>query len=761
VEVPAYQEITELGAFFPNTDTRDKPVFYFAIATHGKYSIIKENGKHENSMENIINNPILGCACHRILLDETGKPYDYEFLEVNAAFEKLTGLKRENLIGKTARQALPGLERSEFDWIGYYGDIALNGGAKEFEQYSEPLGRWYQVYVYSTEKLFFTTLFCDITKSKKKSDELEGFFDLTLDLLCIADINGYFVKTNKAWSEILGYSTEELDKHKFTDFVHPEDLQATLEAMEKLESGDEVLGFTNRYRSKDGSYRYFEWRARPKGNLIYAAARDVTGRMQAEERLKAERNRLAGIIEGTRSGTWEWNVQTGETVFSERWANIIGYTLEEISPVSIETWKKFAHPEDLKASGELLEKHFCGELDYYECETRMRHKNGEWIWVLDRGKVVSWTEGGKPLMMMGLHQDITDRKRMENALRQSEKRLGLAMAVKNEGVWDWNLVTNKAFFDERYYTMAGYEAYEFPQDFASWAARVHPEDLPTAEAGIKAHLSGESDRFDIEFRFKRKDESWMWIQGRGKIVERDEAGAPLRMIGTHTDITERKRVEEELRDSEERFRTFFNLPSAGFAMTTADGKWIHFNDKLSQMLGYSRDEFAQKTWMELTPSEDLITELELFTEVINGVKSASNLEKRYIAKDGSLLDVSVATHVVRNPDGSVAYFTSIIQDITERKRAEEALRESEAKLSALFASMTEMVVLHELVFDEAGSAVNYRITDCNAAFTRITGIRREDAVGRLADELYGTPEPPYLSEFTGVGINGKPFHYET
>ncbi|HPH11349.1 MAG TPA: PAS domain-containing protein [Thermotogota bacterium] len=585
-------------------------------------------------MEHIIGNPILGYARHRIILNDAGKPCDYEFLEVNSAFERLTGMKRENLIGRSFCQAIPCIEQARFDWIGFCGDIALNGGEKEFEHFSEFFGRWYQVYVYSTEKLFFTTLFCDITKSKKKSDELEGFFDLTLDLLCIADINGYFVKTNKAWSEILGYSTEELDKHKFTDFVHPEDLQATLEAMEKLESGDEVLDFTNRYRSQDGSYRYIEWRSHPKGNLIYAAARDVTGRIKAEERLKAERNRLAGIIEGTRSGTWEWNVQTGETVFSERWANIIGYTLEEISPVSIETWKKFAHPEDLKASGELLEKHFCGELDYYECETRMRHKNGEWIWVLGRGKVVSWTDGGKPLMMSGTHQDITDRKRMENALRQSEERLELAMAAKNEGVWDWNLVTNQAFFDDRYYTMAGYEAGEFPQDFSSWTARVHPDDLPTAEAAIKAHLSGESDRFDIDFRFKCKNGSWMWIQGRGKIMERDEAGAPSRMIGTHTDIT-------------------------------------------------------------------------------------------------------------------------------ERKQAEEALRESEAKLSALFASMTEMVALHEVVFNEAGEAVNYRITDCNAAFTRITGIRREDAIGKLANEVYGTPEPPYLSEFTGVGINGKPFHYET
>ncbi|MEA1882950.1 MAG: response regulator, partial [Thermotogota bacterium] len=100
-------------------------------------------------------------------------------------------------------------------------------------------------------------------------------------------------------------------------------------------------------------------------------------------------------------------------------------------------------------------------------------------------------------------------------------------------------------------------------------------------------------------------------------------------------------------------------------------------------------------------------------------------------------------------------------DITERKQAEEKLRENEAKLSALFASMTEMVVLHEVVFDDAGKPVDYRITDCNPAFTNITGIRREDAVGKLATELYDTPHPPYLDEYSQVVITGKPYRYET
>ena len=147
---------------------------------------------------------------------------------------------------------------------------------------------------------------------------------------------------------------------------------------------------------------------------------------------KAIIEKLNFIIDGTRVGTWEWNVQTGETVFNEFWANIIGYTLEELSPVSISTWINVAHPEDISHSNENLQRHFSGEFEYYEFEGRMKHKDGRWIWVLDRGKVAKWTEDGKPLLMYGTHQDITRRKLAEEALKKSEAELRELNATKDK-----------------------------------------------------------------------------------------------------------------------------------------------------------------------------------------------------------------------------------------------------------------------------------------------------------------------------------------
>lgn len=143
---------------------------------------------------------------------------------------------------------------------------------------------------------------------------------------------------------------------------------------------------------------------------------EMKHRHEAEKKLAHQTQRLNQILLGTNVGTWEWNVQTGETIFNQRWAEIIGYDLKDLQPVSIDTWMKFAHPEDLERSGKQLEQHFSGELEFYDTEARMQHRDGYWVWVHDRGKVYSWTEDGKPEWMAGTHQEITARKEAEEQI---------------------------------------------------------------------------------------------------------------------------------------------------------------------------------------------------------------------------------------------------------------------------------------------------------------------------------------------------------
>lgn len=137
--------------------------------------------------------------------------------------------------------------------------------------------------------------------------------------------------------------------------------------------------------------------------------------------LAHEQQRLLSIVEGTNAGTWEWDVQTGETRFDERWAAIMGYTLEELQPISIQTWRDRTHPEDLARSDALLQQHFSGQTPYYDYEARMRHKDGRWVWVLLRGRVSVWTGARRPGLMAGTLMDITERQTAQLALRNSEE----------------------------------------------------------------------------------------------------------------------------------------------------------------------------------------------------------------------------------------------------------------------------------------------------------------------------------------------------
>jgi len=140
---------------------------------------------------------------------------------------------------------------------------------------------------------------------------------------------------------------------------------------------------------------------------------DITERKIAERLLSSERQTLVNILEGTNAGTWNWNIQTGNVAFNERWAEIMGYSISELEPISIETWINHVHPDDLPGVNASLGKLFNKETDYYDVEFRQSHKDGSWVWVNARGKLVEWTEDGQPLIMSGIHLDITKRKIVE------------------------------------------------------------------------------------------------------------------------------------------------------------------------------------------------------------------------------------------------------------------------------------------------------------------------------------------------------------
>ncbi|MBE7636865.1 PAS domain-containing protein [Sneathiella sp. P13V-1] len=166
--------------------------------------------------------------------------------------------------------------------------------------------------------------------------------------------------------------------------------------------------------------------------LIYRLKTALEKQKETAEIAEEERTALNEIIWGTDIGTWQWNIQTGETKFNERWAEIIGYSLSELEPTTIETWQTHAHPDDLVLSDSLLTRHFNKESEYYELECRMKHKDGHWVWIYDRGRVVEWTDTGRPLRMSGTHADITTRKQLAIALEKAKSEAIEANRAKSD-----------------------------------------------------------------------------------------------------------------------------------------------------------------------------------------------------------------------------------------------------------------------------------------------------------------------------------------
>ncbi|MCB0276867.1 MAG: PAS domain S-box protein [Calditrichaeota bacterium] len=280
---------------------------------------------------------------------------------------------------------------------------------------------------------------------------------------------------------------------------------------------------------------------------LYGTFQDINKRKTAELDLYAQRARLDHIISGTNVGTWEWNVQTGETIFNERWAEIIGYTLEELQPVSIETWGKYAHPDDLARSGEVLEKHFQGESEFYHFESRMRHRDGHWVWVLDRGKVISRTEDGKPLWMYGSHLEISEIKRMEEALRSNMLKFQSIFELSPVGI-ALNDPESGTFlhFNDSLLKATGYTAEELAR-LNYW--KLTPPEFEQQTREIRRQLLEKGRYGPLEKEYIRKDGTRLPIALSGILyTDQDHQQAVLSVI---QDFSERKKYENDLKDAKE------------------------------------------------------------------------------------------------------------------------------------------------------------------------------------------------------------------
>ncbi|MEA5625636.1 PAS domain S-box protein [Nostoc sp. UHCC 0251] len=332
-----------------------------------------------------------------------------------------------------------------------------------------------------------------------------------------------------------------------------------------------------------------------------------------------------------------------------------------------------------------------------------------------------------------LAKEIAERIRTEEVLRENEQRWQLALRGNNDGIWDWNLKTNEVFFSARWKEMLGYEDNEISNHLDERLTRVHPDDIDWVTQALQDHFAQKTPFYITEYRVICKDGTYKWILDRGQALW-DEDGNVVRIAGSNTDITarkqveetlssllnqleskveqrtaeltrinqslqaeinERQRIEEALRESEQRFRAAFHQAAVGIAHVATDGKWLLVNQRLCDIVGYTSEELQLLTFQDITHPDDLNADLEYVDQILADNIQTYSMEKRYFRKDSSIVWVNLTVSLMREPNGEPKYFISVIEDISERQAAQRESKQWEEQIQA---SLLEKEVLLKEIY---------------------------------------------------------------
>lgn len=377
--------------------------------------------------------------------------------------------------------------------------------------------------------------------------------------------------------------------------------------------------------------------------------------------------RYRHLVESSNDWVWEVDAEATYTFVGPQCREILGYEPEELlgkKPFDL------MPAEEARRVAEVFGAIAGARKPFRALQNINSHKSGRPV-ILESNGVPILDELGTFLGYRGMDRDITERTRMEQELRKSEERLRLALEANSEGVWDWDIPSGTAFFSQCYSRMLGYEPEEFPKDYGGWKELVHPEDFERVNQAHAAHIH-EGKEFCVEFRMRKKAGDWCWIRSRGIVIERDTEGRAIRMVGTHLDITERKRHEEALRETEERFRMIANSAPVMIWISGPDKLCTYFNQPWLEFTGRPFEAELGNGWTEGVHPEDLNGCLDVYTKAFDQ-RGSFKLQYRLRRHDGEYRWVSDIGVQRSNPDGSITGYIGSCIDITDLKLAEEAM----------------------------------------------------------------------------------------
>lgn len=419
-------------------------------------------------------------------------------------------------------------------------------------------------------------------------------------------------------------------------------------------------------------------RANRRATLVFCVTRDITERKQAEELLRESQARLELATRATQIGPWDWDLRTNDVYLSPEWKRQIGYEDHEIAG-RYEEWESRLHPEDRDRVLAHLHAYFGGERPDYELEFRLRHKDGSYRWIFTRGEVLL-DAAGKPYRMFGCHLDITERKQAEEKLWQS---LNLLRAI-TEGT------TDSIFAKDRpgRYLMLNTVGARFVGKTPEEAIGL--EDSQVFSGNTLARIL-ERDRAVMKTGETRTDEDItttlaglcrVYLTTKGPL--RDSTGAIIGLVGISRDVTERKREEEKLRESEQRFRQLAeNIDNVFWIWTMDQQQLLYVSPAYETIFGRSCDSLhaSPTSWREAIHPEDKERVIGIITNI--NERTPVDITYRIVRPDGCVRWVRDRTFPVRDDKGAVVRFAGVADDITEIKQAEGALLVANRQLQIL------------------------------------------------------------------------------
>ena len=524
--------------------------------------------------------------------------------------------------------------------------------------------------VFLTTSLIVTAL---TTRLRASEARFRTFADHATDGFFLLDDHSTVVDVNRQACDSLGYSRQELvGKHR-SDFDVGLDDTSIQHLRQRIVAG-QAITFESRHRRKDGTSFPVEVRLRQfeqGGRRLLCLVRDITERKQAEDELRASEARFRSFVDYATDGFFLFDEHQALLDVNRQACESLGYSREEMIGM---------HPRDFDAALDQTSLERIGERikagETVTFETLHRRKDGTVFPVEVRAR--QFPLGARPLRL-SLARDITERKRAEEVLRESEAKLQNAQQVAHFGWWERDFTNNRVSLSDEVCRIFGLEPVDLPEWHARWLKLIHPEDRPRAAEVAAAALLPGGPRYDIEYRVVRPDGTERMVHSQGDVTW-DEAGRPVRQFGVLQDITELRRAEDALRESEERFRTLVQFSFDVYWETDAQHRFIRQEFEGLADAPAPGSEIGKTRWEVpyLEPDEEAWRK---HRETLDAHLPFREFELARPTPDGGKRYVSVSGLPIFDRSGRFVGYRGVGRHITERKAAEEALRRSEAYLT--------------------------------------------------------------------------------